>query len=94
MSGKTGAPPYVLTMQGSEERYVQAMRVEHGKGCAPEITAWGTGSATREFLYVEDAAAEIVEGAEKYAKPEPVNLGSGGEISIQELLKMIRSLVG
>jgi GDP-L-fucose synthase len=61
---------------------------------APEITAWGTGSATREFLYVEDAAAGIVEGAEKYAKPEPVNLGSGGEISIRDLLKTIRSFVG
>jgi nucleoside-diphosphate-sugar epimerase len=81
-------------MQGSEERYVQAMRVGHGKGRAPEITAWGTGSVTREFLYVEDAAAGIAEGAEKYAKPEPMNLGSGGEISIRELLEMIRSLVG
>jgi nucleoside-diphosphate-sugar epimerase len=56
---------------------------------APEIVAWGTGSATREFLYVEDAADAIVAGAEKYDKPEPVNLGSGKEISIKALLNQI-----
>jgi GDP-L-fucose synthase len=61
---------------------------------APEITAWGTGSATREFLYVEDAAEAIVAAAEKYEKPEPVNLGSGEEISIRELVDVTRSLVG
>ena len=59
-----------------------------------EITAWGTGGATREFLYVEDAAEGIVNGAEKYGKPEPVNLGSGKEISIRELLELIRTLTG
>lgn len=61
---------------------------------ASEITAWGTGSATREFLYVEDAAEAIVAAAEKYDKPDPVNLGSGAEISIRELLELIRSLIG
>jgi GDP-L-fucose synthase len=61
---------------------------------ASEITAWGTGSATREFLYVEDAAEAIVLAAEKYAKPEPVNLGSGEEISIRDLLEQICSLAG
>lgn len=61
---------------------------------APEITAWGTGRATREFLYVEDAAEAIVAAAEKYEKPEPVNLGSGEEISIKELLEVTRALVG
>ena len=59
-----------------------------------EILAWGTGSATREFLYVEDAAEAIVVAAEKYAKPDLVNLGSGQEISIRDLLEQIRSLVG
>jgi len=59
-----------------------------------EILAWGTGSATREFLYVEDAAEAIVQAAEKYAKPDLVNLGSGEEISIRNLLEQIRSLVG
>jgi GDP-L-fucose synthase len=61
---------------------------------SPEITAWGSGSATREFLYVEDAADAIVTAAEKYAKPEPVNLGSGEEISIRDLVELIRSLAG
>ena len=61
---------------------------------APDITAWGTGSATREFLYVEDAAEAIVLAAEKYEKPEPVNLGSGAEISIRNLLELICSLTG
>jgi GDP-L-fucose synthase len=59
---------------------------------AAEIVAWGTGTATREFLYVEDAAEAIVVAAEKYAKPEPVNLGSGEEISIRDLLERIRLL--
>lgn len=61
---------------------------------APEISAWGTGGATREFLYVEDAAEGIVTAAEKYSKPEIVNLGSGEEISIRNLLELIRSLTG
>jgi GDP-L-fucose synthase len=61
---------------------------------AAEIVAWGTGNATREFLYVEDAAEAIVAAAEKYAKPEFVNLGSGEEISIRDLVEMIRSLAG
>jgi len=60
----------------------------------PEIVAWGTGSATREFLYVEDAAAAIVAAAEKYAKPDPVNLGSGEEISIKALLEQICEATG
>jgi len=59
-----------------------------------EIVAWGTGNATREFLYVEDAAEAIVLAAEKYAKPEPVNLGSGEEICIRELLELLRSRTG
>lgn len=61
---------------------------------AAEITAWGTGSATREFLYVEDAAEAIVAAAEKYEKAEPVNLGSGEEISIRALVELTRTVVG
>jgi len=61
---------------------------------APEVLAWGTGNATREFLYVEDAAEAIVLAAEKYNKPDLVNLGSGEEISIRDLLEQIRLLVG
>lgn len=61
---------------------------------AAEVLAWGTGNVTREFLYVEDAAEAIVLAAEKYAKPDLVNLGSGQEISIRDLLERIRFLVG
>lgn len=53
------------------------------------ITAWGDGSPTREFLYVEDAAEGILMAAEKYNKSDPVNLGSAFEISIKELLETI-----
>ena len=59
-----------------------------------ELVVWGTGKATREFLYVDDAAEGIVLAAERYDKPEPVNLGAGFEISIQELVAEIIRLVG
>jgi len=64
------------------------------KGTAPEITVWGTGKPTREFLYVEDAAEGIILATEKYNKPEPVNLGAGFEISIKDLVKFIIKLTG
>jgi GDP-L-fucose synthase len=56
--------------------------------------AWGTGRPTREFLYVEDAAEGILLAAERYDGPEPVNLGSGMEISIHELVPLIARLTG
>lgn len=59
-----------------------------------ELVAWGTGTATREFLYVEDAAEAIVLAAEKYDKLDPVNLGSGEEISVRDLLGRIRKMTG
>jgi GDP-L-fucose synthase len=68
--------------------------IEAKQSDAPEIVAWGTGNATREFLYVEDAAEAIVLAAEKYSKPDLVNLGSGEEISVRDLLEMIRTMVG
>jgi len=58
------------------------------------IVVWGTGQATREFLYVEDAAAGIVLAAERYNKPDPVNLGAGFEISIKDLVGLIAKLTG
>jgi GDP-L-fucose synthase len=61
---------------------------------AESITCWGTGRASREFLYVDDAAAGIVAAAERYSGGEPVNLGSGREITILELTEMIAELVG
>jgi GDP-L-fucose synthase len=59
-----------------------------------EIVCWGDGSPTREFLYVEDAAAGIIAAAERYDKPDPVNLGSGREISIRDLTTRIAALTG
>jgi len=59
-----------------------------------EIVLWGDGSPTREFLYVEDAAEGIILAAEHYDKPDPVNLGSGMEISIADLAAKIGSITG
>jgi GDP-L-fucose synthase len=58
------------------------------------IVVWGDGSATREFLYVDDAAEGIVLAAEKYNGPEPVNIGAGFEISIKDLVLLIAKLTG
>ena len=57
-----------------------------------EIVVWGTGRATREFLYVDDAAEGIVLATQRYDRPEPVNLGAGFEISIRELVERIAAL--
>ncbi|MFQ5856397.1 MAG: GDP-L-fucose synthase family protein [Anaerolineae bacterium] len=59
-----------------------------------EIVCWGDGSPTREFLYVEDAAEGIVLAAERYDGVEPVNIGSGTEISIKDLVHLIARLTG
>ncbi|MCI0552074.1 MAG: GDP-L-fucose synthase [Anaerolineae bacterium] len=59
-----------------------------------ELPVWGDGSPTREFLYVEDAADAIVTAAEKYDGDQPVNLGSGYEISIKDLSEMIVKMTG
>lgn len=59
---------------------------------ADHIDVWGTGSASREFLYVDDAAEGIVLGAERYDGEEPVNLGVGREITIRELVELIADL--
>jgi len=59
-----------------------------------KVTAWGTGNPSREFLYVEDAARGIVMAAESYEKSDPVNLGSGEEINIRDLVQMIKEKVG
>ena len=59
-----------------------------------EVVVWGTGKATREFLYVDDAAEGILLAAEKYDKGEPVNLGSASEISIKDLVGMIKEITG
>lgn len=61
---------------------------------APSVEVWGTGTPTREFLYVEDAARAIMLAAEKYNKPDPVNVGSSEEISIKDLVELVVELTG
>jgi GDP-L-fucose synthase len=60
----------------------------------PTVVAWGTGKASREFLYVEDAARGLALAAERYDSPEPVNLGAGFEITVRELTEKVSRLVG
>ena len=68
--------------------------VEAKESGAPSVTLWGDGTPTREFLYVEDAADAIVAAAERYEGADPVNLGSGAEISMRGLAETIRTLTG
>jgi GDP-L-fucose synthase len=68
--------------------------IEAKRSGATEIEVWGTGTPTREFLYVDDAARGIMLGAERYDKPEPVNLGTSEEISIKDLVALIAELTG
>lgn len=64
------------------------------KSDSTDITVWGDGSPTRDFLYVEDAARGLVLAGEKYDDPHPLNLGSGREISIKTLALLIAKLMG
>ena len=59
-----------------------------------EVVIWGTGSVSREFLYVKDAARAIAMAAEKYEKSEPINIGAGFEITIKELAEKIKNMTG
>ena len=68
--------------------------VDAKKAGEKQVTVWGTGKATREFFYVEDAARAIVLAAEKLNGLEPVNIGAGFEISINNLANLIKKLVG
>jgi GDP-L-fucose synthase len=65
--------------------------IEEGRD---EIEVWGSGNATREFIYVEDAAEGIVLATERYDGPEPVNIGSGREIAVRDLVALIAELAG
>jgi len=71
------------------KKFIDAIKDDVG-----EVVVWGTGKASREFLYVDDAARGIVLAAEKYDKPDPVNLGVGREIKIRELVELIADLTG
>ena len=66
--------------------------IDAKREAAQSVTVWGTGKATREFLYAEDCAKGIIQAAEKYNKSEPVNLGSSFEISIKDLANLIKNL--
>jgi GDP-L-fucose synthase len=68
--------------------------VEAAETGAPEVVCWGTGNATREFLFVEDCAEAIVMATERYDDPEPVNIGAGFEIGIRELAELIAEQSG
>jgi GDP-L-fucose synthase len=70
-------------------KFIEAMESH-----APRVMCWGTGDATREFLYVEDCARGVADAAERYDAPEPVNLGAGFEISIRDLAHLIGELAG
>src|SRR3954451_19833739 len=68
--------------------------IEAVKRGDPELAVWGSGNPTREFLYVADAAEAVVSAAERYDRAEPVNVGSGREISIRDLAGLIAKLTG
>ncbi|RNB73101.1 GDP-L-fucose synthase [Brevibacillus centrosporus] len=68
--------------------------VEAAQNREKSIVLWGTGEVTREFIYVEDAAEAIVAATRSYNQSEPVNIGSGEEVSIRELAEVIKSLTG
>lgn len=71
------------------KKFVDAVREKK-----PYVDVWGTGTASREFLYVEDAARAIILATERYNKPEPVNIGAGKEISIRDLVTLIKEHTG
>jgi GDP-L-fucose synthase len=71
------------------KKFVEAKRQEQ-----PQVTVWGTGKATREFLYVEDCAEAVLLAAEKYDDADPINIGAGFEISIKDLAEMIKKVSG
>jgi GDP-L-fucose synthase len=68
--------------------------VEAVDASSGHIDCWGTGSASREFLYVDDAAEGVIRAAEVLDTPEPINLGSGREILIRDLVALIAKLSG
>jgi len=82
-------PEYSHVIPALIRRSVDAVRKRK-----KEVVVWGTGKPTREFLYVEDCARAIVLATEKYNKKEPVNIGTGFEMTIKDLVKLIAKLTG
>jgi GDP-L-fucose synthase len=70
-------------------KFIEAIQKEES-----DVELWGTGTPTREFLYVEDAAEGILLAAERYNQSDPINLGSGYEISIKNLALLLAELIG
>ncbi|MFW6149092.1 MAG: GDP-L-fucose synthase family protein [Atribacterota bacterium] len=90
MGGKEAAKQRMQGINNPNELNKRDKRYKRDK----PITVWGTGKASREFLYVEDAAEGIILATEKYDKTEPINLGAGFEIKIKDLVELIVNLTG
>ena len=87
--------PRLSSIDSSNSSFIPATeRSGRPSSFVPVVEVWGTGKATREFFYVEDAAEAIVLAMEKYNKSKPVNIGAGFEISIKELVGLIAELTG
>jgi len=97
MAGKAGDSQHAIE-QGTSPEQLIAILAEYGIFLSPSretaVEVWGTGTATREFFYVEDAARAIILATEKYNKSEPVNIGAGFEIAIGDLVELIVELTG
>jgi GDP-L-fucose synthase len=68
--------------------------VEAAEGGAPEVVLWGTGTPSREFLYVRDAADAVVRAAASIDDPAPMNLGTGRETTMRDLAELVRAATG
>jgi len=90
MGGKEAAKERIQGINNPNERNKHNERDKRDK----PIDVWGTGKASREFIYVEDAAEGIILATEKYDKQDPINLGAGFEIKIKDLVEMIVKLTG
>ena len=78
------------------KKCVDARKIENPKSEIqnPKVVVWGTGKATREFFYVEDAAKAIILAMERYNRSDPINIRAGFEICIKELVELIVELTG
>src|SRR5213594_1781951 len=96
LEGKVLEPQVKAEAKGRSQSAHQKPTTQHSelstKYPEPILTVWGTGTPTREFLYVEDAAEGILLAAERYNESQPVNLGAGFEISIKDLVELIMKL--
>lgn len=94
--GFNGVYPILTNLYGKGDRsdHVIPDLIKKFKEAKDEVTLWGTGTPTREFLYVKDAARAVVDVMEKYDKSEPLNVGSGEEVSIKDLADIIAKAVG